>query len=315
MAAVEKPHTGEPAVDWSKGAAWVVGAFVPAADAKVSVFDWGFVRSDVTYDVVHVWHGAFFRLEDHLSRFENSVKGLRMALPVDRDGLRDILMGCVRRSGLREAYVAMVMTRGIPDPSWPKRLPSNFKGNNQLICYAIPFVWIMKPEMQETGGRMIVSEVPRIARHSVDPTIKNYHWGDFTNALFEVEDNDADHAVLIGPDGYVAECPGANVFAVFGGSVVSPVHGALEGVTRKSVHELCDLLGIPNRNDHITRDQLLDADEIFMASTAGGIMPISQVNERILSNGRPGPITKRLHETYWAKHDEGWHTTPVDYDG
>jgi len=314
MAAVEKPRAPQTAIDFSKGAAWVDGAFVPVADAKMSVFDWGFVRSDVTYDVVHVWHGSFFRLEDHLDRFLKSVEGLRMELPVSRDELRDILMGCVRRSGLKDAYVAMVLTRGVPDMSWPKRLPSYFKGHNNLICYAIPYVWIMKPEMQEKGGRMIISEVPRIARHSVDPTIKNYHWGDFTNALFEVEDSDADYAVLIGPDGYVTECPGANIFAVFDGEVVSPEHGALEGVTRKSVHELCDLLGIPNRKRHVTKDELLNADEIFMASTAGGIMPIRQIDERILSNGAPGPVTRRLHESYWKKHDEGWYATPVDYD-
>ncbi|MBT6511700.1 MAG: aminotransferase class IV [Alphaproteobacteria bacterium] len=312
MAAVEKPFADHD-IDWTKGAAWCDGDFVPAKEAKLSVFDWGFTRSDVTYDVVHVWKGSFFRLDDHLDRFLNSVEGLRMELPVDRDGLAGILNGCVARSGLQDSYVAMVCTRGIPDPSWPKRLPSNFKGQNNLICYAIPFVWIMKPEIQETGGRMIIAEAPRIAPASVDPTIKNYHWGDFTNALFEVEDNDADHAVLMGPDGFVSECPGSNIFAVLDGVVTSPGHGALEGITRKAVHELCDLMDLPNENRDITRDELLDADEIFMASTAGGVMPIRQINERMLSNGAPGPISRRIHSQYWAKHDEGWKATPVSY--
>ncbi|MBT6203575.1 MAG: hypothetical protein HOI34_07725, partial [Rhodospirillaceae bacterium] len=157
VAAVEKPFADHD-IDWTKGAAWCDGDFVPAKEAKLSVFDWGFTRSDVTYDVVHVWKGSFFRLDDHLDRFLNSVEGLRMELPVDRDGLAGILNGCVARSGLQDSYVAMVCTRGIPDPSWPKRLPSNFKGQNNLICYAIPFVWIMKPEIQETGGRMIIAE-------------------------------------------------------------------------------------------------------------------------------------------------------------
>ena len=122
MAAVEK-HDFEPTIDWSKGAAWQDGEFVPASEAKLSVFDWGFTRSDVTYDVVHVWKGQFFRLEDHLDRFAHSVEGLRMELPVSRDGLADILHGCVARSGLQDSYVALVLTRGIPDPTWPKRLP------------------------------------------------------------------------------------------------------------------------------------------------------------------------------------------------
>lgn len=313
MAAVEK-HEVEPAIDWSKGAAWQDGEFVPASEAKLSVFDWGFTRSDVTYDVVHVWKGQFFRLEDHLDRFTRSVEGLRMELPVSRDGLAEILHGCVARSGLQDSYVAMVLTRGIPDPAWPKRLPSNFKGRNRLICYAIPFIWIMKPEIQETGARMITARAPRIAPDSVDPTIKNYHWGDFTNALFEVEDQDADYAVLFGADGFVAECPGSNIFAVLDGVVTSPTHGALEGITRKAVHDLCEMMGLPHAQRDISRAELLDADEIFMASTAGGIMPIRQINERILSNGAPGPISRKVHAEYWKKHDEGWHATPVNYD-
>ncbi|MBT5434957.1 MAG: branched-chain amino acid--2-keto-4-methylthiobutyrate aminotransferase, partial [Rhodospirillaceae bacterium] len=95
--------------------------------------------------------------------------------------------------------------------------------------------------------------------------------------------------------------------------VTSPGHGALEGITRKAVHELCDLMDLPNENRDITRDELLDADEIFMASTAGGVMPIRQINERMLSNGAPGPISRRIHSQYWAKHDEGWKATPVSY--
>lgn len=302
-----------PDIDRAKGIAWVDGSFVPVAEATLSPFDWGFVRSDVTYDVVHVWNGSFFRLEDHLDRFEASVAGLRMQLPVDRDGLRDILTGCVRLSGLRDSYVGMVLTRGVPDPTWPKRQPSNFKGRNRLICYALPFIWIMRQDMQESGGTMIIAETPRIDRRSVDPTIKNYHWGDFTNALFEVEDRGADYAVLLGTDGFVAECPGSNVFVVVNGEVLSPVHGALEGITRRSVHELCGELGLANGQRNITKDELLAADEVFMASTAGGIMPIRQIEDRALPGNAEATVTKRLRDAYWAKHDAGWHATPIDY--
>ena len=312
MAALEQPKT-ETGADWSKGAAWVAGEYMPAREATLSIFDWGFVRSDVTYDVVHVWKGSFFRLDDHLDRFLASVAGLRMELPVDRAGLAEILHGCVRRSGLRDAYVAMVCTRGVPDPSWPKRLPGNFRGHNRLVAYAIPFVWIMKPEAQERGGHAILSEVPRIAPASVDPTIKNYHWGDFTRSIFEVEDRGADHAILLGPDGVVAEGAGFNVFVVIDGVVTSPDHGALEGITRKSVHELCDLLGIPHRRGDIAKDVLLGADEVFIVSTAGGVMPIRRIEDRPLSNGAPGPVTTRIRDAYWKKHEEGWHATPVDY--
>lgn len=312
MAAVEKP-VRETATDWSAGAAWVDGEYVPAKQASVSVFDWGFVRSDVTYDVVSVWDGAFFRLEDHLDRFEASVRGLRMELPVDRDGLRDILARCVRLTGLREAYVAMLCTRGVPDPAWPKRLPSSFRGHNRLVCYAVPYVWVMRPDLQERGAHMIISQVQRTSPEAIDPTIKNYNWGDLTRSLFDVEDAGADYAVLLGPDGYVTEGAGYNVFAVVDGTVVSPGHGTLEGITRMAVLDLCEHLDVPSRVGNMTGDDLLDADEIFLASTAGGVMPIRQINGRILSNGAPGPVTVRLRDAYWARRADGWHATPVDY--
>ncbi|MCK5273719.1 MAG: aminotransferase class IV, partial [Alphaproteobacteria bacterium] len=94
------------------GVAYVDGDYRPLSEAKISVLDWGFLRSDATYDVVHVWQGKFFRLDRHIDRFMASVEKLRMTLPVDRDGLASILNECVSRSGMREAYVEMILTRG-----------------------------------------------------------------------------------------------------------------------------------------------------------------------------------------------------------
>ena len=102
------------AIDPSTGVAFIDGGFVPIAEAKISVLDFGFTRSDVTYDVVHVWNGQFFRLEAHLDRFLASMKALRLSPAQSRDDMREILMECVRRTGLRNAYVAMVCTRGRP---------------------------------------------------------------------------------------------------------------------------------------------------------------------------------------------------------
>jgi hypothetical protein len=118
----ERQARGEAAAeaDFSKGVAYIDGHYLPIAEAKIPVADWGFVRSDVTYDVVHVWKGSFFRLEDHIERFLHSVEGLRMTLPVSRHELRDVLIECVRLSGLRDAYVEMVCTRGQPPPGAPR---------------------------------------------------------------------------------------------------------------------------------------------------------------------------------------------------
>lgn len=295
---------------YAKGCAYIDAEYVPIAEAKISVLDWGFTKSDVTYDVAHVWDGAFFRLDDHLDRFLTSVRKLRMTLPVDRDGLAAILHECTRRTGLRDAYVAMVCTRGMAKPGLPRH-PDNCE--NRLICYAIPWVWVMDEEMQARGAHLVISSVPRIAPESVDPTVKNYHWGDLIRAQFEATDRGADNAVLLGPDGNVAEGPGFNIFAVIDGKVVSPDRGALEGVTRKSVLDLCAELGIPTEVRPLSPQELLDADEVLTSTTAGGVMPVSRVDGRIYTNDRPGPISARLRELYWQKHKEGWNTTPIDY--
>ena len=296
-------------VDFSNGAAFVNGEYVPVEAANISVLDWGFTRSDVTYDVVSVWHGSFFRLEDHLSRFERSCRALRLDIGHSRDELREILMTCVRLSGQREAYVDMICTRGRPAPG----SRDIRQCDNRLMVYAIPYIWVLSPECQERGGHLVISEVPRIPPASVDPTVKNFHWGDLTQGVFQAADSGADTAVLIDLDGNVSEGPGFNVFCVKDGMVLSPGDTVLEGVTRESVRELCEEMGIPFSLASVTPEQLRDADEVFLSSTAGGIMPIRRVDERILSNDAPGEMSMRLRTRYWEKHDEGWHATVVDY--
>ncbi|TDJ13899.1 MAG: branched-chain amino acid transferase [Gammaproteobacteria bacterium] len=294
----------------SDGTAFVEGAYVPIGEARLPLLDWGFTRSDVTYDVVHVWKGSFFRLDDHLDRFQRSCDRLRLNPGYGRDQTREILMRCVSLSGLREAYVEMICTRGVPAPG--SRDPRLCR--NQFFAFAIPFVWIFSRSRQKEGAHLIISDVPRIAPVSVDPTVKNFHWGDLTRALFQALDRGGDSAVLLDGDGYLSEGPGFNVFRVHQGGVTTPEGTVLEGITRASVRELCEELDIPFALTRITPDELRDADEVFVSSTAGGVMPVSRVDQRILGNGRPGPVTLRIRELYWRKHEQGWHATPVDYE-
>jgi len=295
---------------YAKGCGFSDGAYRPIGEMTVSVLDWGFNKSDVTYDVVHVWQGGFFRLQDHLDRFFRSMDGLRMSIPYAKDEVAAILTQCVKRAGLRDAYVAMVTTRGVPLPGMPRK-PSLL--TNRFLAYAIPWVDVIPPDVQERGAHLIIAKTPRIPSASVDPTIKNYHWGDLIRAQFEAEDAEADTAVLLDLEGYVTEGPGFNVFAVVEGTVVSPDRGALEGVTRQSVLDLCQELGIPAEIRPITGAELLEADEVFTATTAGGVMPAARIDGRIKGNDRPGPVSLSLKQAYWERHAQGWHRTPIDY--
>ncbi len=296
--------------DAASGVAYCDGDFVPVAEATISVLDFGFTRSDVTYDVVHVWNGRFFRLDAHLDRFFASMAALRLKPAESKAEMRAILIECVRRTGLREAYVAMVCTRGRPPAgSRDMRLCQN-----RFIAYTLPFVWLATPERQERGIHAIISSYARIPAQSVDPRVKNYHWLDMVRSQWEAYDKGGDVSILLDLDGNVAEGPGFNVFAVSDGKVATPDAGMLEGITRRSVLELCKALGVTASERKLDAEELRQADEIFLSSTAGGVIPVTRLDGRILGNDAPGALTMRLREAYWKRHDTDPEAVPVPYD-
>ena len=292
-----------------EGVAYVDGEFRPMSEAKISVLDWGFLRSDATYDVVHVWDGKFFRLDRHMDRFMASVEKLRMTLPVDRGELANILNECVRRAGFRQAYVEMILTRG-HSPTF-SRDPRD--AVNNFIAFAIPFGWIMNEEQRARGIDLTIAETRRIPADSVDPTVKNYHWLDLVAGMFESYDRGGENVVLTDMAGNITEGPGFNIFAVRDGQAATADLGVLQGITRQTAIELCAELEVPVEIGTVTASALRGADEIFLTSTAGGIMPVTRIDGEAISDGKPGPITGRLTELYWAKHDDPAWVTPVDY--
>ena len=281
------------------GIAYIDQDYVPIEDAKISVLDWGFLHSDATYDVVHVWKQRFFRLDAHLDRFLESARRIHLELPVGRPELETILAECVSRSGHENAYVEMILTRGV-SPTF-SRDPR--EAENKLICFAIPFGWILRPDQRETGLSIIISEIQRIPPESVDPRVKNYHWLDFVMGLYDAYDRGADNVILTDASGNLTEGPGFNVFIVNGQTLSTPKRGVLEGITRRTAIELARELDLPVEERDVQANDLSKADEAFATSTAGGIMPITRIDNISVGDGRAGPITKCLIEAYWKKHD------------
>jgi branched-chain amino acid aminotransferase len=294
--------------DFPPGVAYVDGRFCDISEAKISVLDWGFLHSDATYDVVHVWKRRFFRLEDHLDRFQRSVAKLRLSLPFDREALRALLVEAVRRTGFEDAYVEMICTRG-RTPGYgrdPRQAVNNF------IAFVIPFGWIADADQRARGLSIAVARVKRIPAESVDPTVKNYHWLDIVAGLFEAFDRGAENVVLTDLAGNVTEGAGFNVFTVEGGRVLTPERGVLEGITRRTAIELCRELGVPVTMKPLPVARLRAAEEVFITSTAGGIMPVTKVDGDPIGAGRPGALTTRLTKLYWDKHSDPAWTTPLD---
>lgn len=291
------------------GVAFADGQYLPISEARISVLDWGFLHSDATYDTVHVWRGAFFRLDLHLERFWRGLGKLRMTIPYDRAAVAAILQNCVALSGLREAYVEMICTRGT-SPTF-SRDPRD--AVNRFMAFAVPFGSVASEEQLARGLHIAISDVVRIPAASVEPSIKNYHWLDLVRGLFDAYDRGAENVLVLDTDGNIAEGPGFNVFRIEGGRLTTPEFGVLPGITRRTVFDLCAELGLDCAAAAIGPRALAASDEVFITSTAGGIMPVTRLDGRPVGDGAVGPITRRIKQRYWDKHDDPTWSTPVGY--
>ncbi len=292
------------------GIGFIDGEYMPFSELRIPVTDMGFQLADMCYDAVHVWKGRFFRLDDHLARFQTGLQKRRYdTLGYDIEAIADVCNGCVARLGAEDAFVMLIATRGTPMGA-NKDLRSC---QNRLIAWALPLHAIVSDEEMENGCDIVIADTMRIPPEAVDPTVKNFGRMDFVGALFEAYDRKADYAVLLDAEGCVTEGRGWNIFALRQGALLSPDDGVLEGITRKTVLELSADLNIDGRLARITADELRGADEVFLTSTAGGIMPVKSIDKKIVGDGAPGPVTQRLTELYWKLHGDPELTTPVNY--
>lgn len=293
------------------GIAYMNGTFCPLGEASVPLLDPGFTRGDAVYDTTSVWNGRFFRVDDHVARFFRSCAKARLSPPAGPDELKSILAECVHRTGLDSAYVQMISTRGkfqsptVRDP----RLCTN-----TLMTFAMPYIWIIQPARQLEGIDLAVATGNRrTPPEAVDPRMKNFNWLDLQRGLFEGLDRGSDTTVLCTPDGRLSEGPGFNLFVVRDEVLRTPRGNVLEGITRATMLELAGELGLKAEEADLTADDLRDADEAFLSSTAGGVMPVGTVDGAPLRHGTgPGPISMRLRTEYWARREAGWLGTPVE---
>lgn len=296
---------------FAKGVAWIEGELVPLKQARIPLMDQGFLHSDLTYDVPAVWDGRFFRLDDHLERLDLSCQKIRLKLPLPRDEIKRILVEMVAQSGIRDAFVELIVTRGFEGV---REMDSKDLKNN-LYMFIQPYVWVMDPMRQLTGGSAVVARtVRRVPPGSIDPTVKNLQWGDLTRAMFEARDRGAHYPFLTDGDANITEGSGFNVLFVKDGVLYTPDRGVLHGVTRKSVFDAAKANEIPVKCEVVPVQMAYEADEIFMCTTAGGIMPITVMDDKPVKDGKIGPITKKIWDGYWEMHWAPEFTLEVKYE-
>jgi branched-chain amino acid aminotransferase len=287
------------------GMAWINGEFVPAGEAKVSIFDSGFIGGVAIFDTLACWQGGIFKLATHLARFERSAHAAMIPLLVSGVDLAGLVIETTRRSGLQDAYVQVIATRG-RRPS-----PSAWSNEPTLIVYAVPYVWIVPHEKVETGISVIIPSVRNWPATVVDPKIKNFNRMHSYLARLEADTAGVDDVVMLDDRGLLTESRGANLFLVRGGRVYTPVGGILEGITRETVFEIAAELGVAAVERDMTAYDLYVADEAFLSTTAGGIIPIVVADGRRIGSGARGPLTAQVHDRYWARHLAGPDVTPL----
>jgi branched-chain amino acid aminotransferase len=290
--------------------AYFEGEYMPLTEAKISIVDPVVSKSDIVFDVVSMTERSFFRFDDHLDRFEASCRGVRIKPPVSRDEIKRISAECVDRSGFDEACVYFCGTRGLYAGGVALGDPRTCE--NGFYAYAVPYYWVVPRERIETGAHLKIVQTRRAPSEAIDQRVKNFNRMDLTKGTFEALDAGADAPLLLSMNGHLTEGPGFNVWIVRDKTLLTPGDDLLEGITRRTVFDLAKELGLKAEAADLGPDELRNAPEAFMSSTAGGIFPVTRVDDKPLGNGAPGITTGQIRSRYWEKRRAGWHGTKVD---
>ena len=271
---------------------YVNGGFVPPSEAKISVFDRGFLYGDGVFEGIRAYQGRVFRLNQHVDRMYRGAKAIMLQPPLGPEELKDIIREGVRRSGAGDCYIRAVLSRGEGDLGLD---PRNCHTPATLVII-FDSIALYPREVYEQGLEIITCSTRRNLPTAVNPEIKSLNYLNNILAKIEVGRAGAHEGIMLNHIGHVAEATGDNIFVYRDGVIITPpAHtGILEGITRQVVIELAAEMQIPLRQDALTVYEVYGADECFLTGTAAEIVPVSRVDGREIGDGQPGPITKRL---------------------
>jgi branched-chain amino acid aminotransferase len=290
---------------------FVNGRFVSEREATISVFDHGFLYGDGIFDTAVAWNGRVFKLEQHLDRLWNGLRYAHLEPGYDRGELRELILETLRRNGLRTAYVKVVITRGTTE----QPLLDITGAEPGCVIFAQPYLSINDPERVRQGVSLKVTALRRVPTQAIEPRIKSLNFLNLVLARIEARAAGADNGLCLDMNGHVCEGAGFNIFAAQSGRLMTPSGGVLRGITRGAVLEIAATAGIATEEGRLELYDLYTADEVFMSSTAGGIMPVTQVDGRRIGDGAPGPIYAEVAQGYVRMLESPEHGTPIDPPG
>ena len=276
---------------------WIDGAYYGRGDARVSVFDHGLLYGDGVFEGIRVYNRRVFRLAQHLDRLYASAKGIWLEIPLAKPAMHRLVEEAVAKSGLEEAYLRLVVTRGVGDLGLdPRKCPKP-----SIICI-VDTIQLWSPERYEHGLTALTAATPISHRESLSPRIKSLNY--LAHILAKVEGIAAgvDEVIMLDSQGYVAEASGMNLFAVTNGTLKTPppYSGILRGVTRDAVIELAREATFGVEELPLNRYDLYTSDEMFLTGTAAEIVAVTKLDGRAIGTGKPGPTTQQLAKRFKA---------------
>jgi branched-chain amino acid aminotransferase len=274
---------GEPIV-------YVNNTFVPEREARISVMDHAFLYGDGVFDTAVAWNKRVFELDAHVDRFFRSMAAIAMESPVTRGQLKDLILEALQRSELDNAYIKWIGTRG--SNGTPLMDPTGCVAN--LVILTRPYI----DRDAANGLRVKTVAVRRPSGDVLDPQIKSLNYLNLVLAKIEAKAAGADQALMLDVSGRVCEAPGFNVFVVNSNALRTPARDILRGITREAVIGFAPQMGYSAVQCDLELYDAYTADEIFLTSTAGGLIPVVELDGRRIGDGKPGPIYRKLAETY-----------------
>ncbi len=270
---------------------YINGEFFPKEEAKISVFDHGFLYGDGIFEGIRAYEGRVFRLKQHIDRLYDGAKGIMLDIPITKEEMADVVLETLRRNGQKDAYIRLVVSRGIGDLGLD---PRKCIGAS-IVCITDSIV-LYPDKMYEEGLEIITAATRRNPAEGVNPQMKSLNY--LNNIMARIEANLAGvpEALVLNTDDYVAECTGDNIFIVKNGVIITPPPyvGILVGISRGAIIEIAQKLGIKTEEKVFTRFEVFTADECFLSGTAAEAIPVVKVDGRMIGDGKPGQVTKKI---------------------
>ena len=270
---------------------YIDGEFHDKENAKISVFDHGLLYGDGVFEGIRFYNGRVFRLDEHIDRLFDSARAIALNIGMDKSAVIEATLETIRQNKLQDGYIRLVVTRGVGD-----------LGLNPMLCPKASLfiiaskITLYSADKYENGLDVVTCATRRIPHGALSPMVKSLNYLNNVMAKIEAQNAGAGEGLMLNEQGFVSECTGDNIFIIKNGVITTPPisAGALAGVTRSVVFDLAAEFGIPIHEPMMTRYDIFTADECFLTGTAAEIIPAVKLDTRLIGDGKPGPITRRL---------------------